>query len=128
MIRAIVTGAGGRMGGRIISLISSDQDLKVTGAVEQKGHASVGRDVGEGLGFGKMGVVIDDDLIACSEKGDVVIDFTHHEASLRHLEFAVERGLAIVIGSTGFTAEEMTEARRRVQAQLRMPREVRRPA
>ena len=107
MIRAIVTGAGGRMGGRIISLISSNQDIRIVGAVEQKGHASIGMDVGEGLGFGKVGVVIVDDLIACSGKGDVVIDFTHHEASLGHLEIAVKKGLAIVIGSTGFTVEEM---------------------
>jgi len=111
MIKAIVTGAGGRMGGRIISLIAADRDIQVVGALEQKGHASVGRDMGDGLGIGKTGVMIEEDLAACLEKGDVVIDFTHHEASLRHLEMAAAGGRAIVIGSTGFTAEETKRVR-----------------
>lgn len=111
MVKAIVTGAGGRMGGRIISLISADEDMDLAGAVEQKGHHIIARDVGESLGCGKMGVIVDDHLKACIDKGNVVIDFTNHEASLRHLGIAVERQCAIVIGSTGFTAEEMERVR-----------------
>ncbi len=111
MIKAIVTGAGGRMGGRIISMIAADQDIQVVGAVEQAGHAFIGRDIGDGLGLGKTGVVIGEDLAACIEKGDVVIDFTHHEASLKNLEIAVEKKSAIVIGSTGFSVEEVKKIR-----------------
>jgi 4-hydroxy-tetrahydrodipicolinate reductase len=107
MIKAIVTGSGGRMGGRIISLISASQDIQVVGAVEQKDHAQIGRDMGESSGLGKTGVIVENNLAACIEKGDVVIDFTHHEVSLKHLEIAAEKGRAIVIGSTGFAAEEM---------------------
>ena len=107
MIRAIVMGAGGRMGGRIISLIAGDKDMQLAGAVEQKGHDLVGKDIGEKLGLSKMGVIVDDNLEACAKNGDVIIDFTHHEASLHNLAAAVEKNLAIVIGSTGFTAEEM---------------------
>ena len=112
MVKAVVTGAGGRMGGRIITLISAAKDIRVVGAVEQKGHALIGKDVGEALGLGATGVRIDDDLGACIEKGDVVIDFTNHEASLGHLELAAKKNRAIVIGSTGFTAEEMKKAAR----------------
>ena len=107
MIKAIVTGACGRMGGRIISLMSDDQDIQVVAAVEQKGHAWIGKDIGEHLGLGKIGVVIVDDLAACIERGDVVIDFSHHEASLRHAEIACKGGRAMVIGTTGFSAEEL---------------------
>ena len=106
MIKAIVTGCGGRMGGRIISLISATQDMQVVGAVEQKDHAQIGRDMGESLGLGKTGVIVEDNLTACIEKGDVIIDFTHHEVSLKHLEIAAEKRRAIVIGSTGFVLEE----------------------
>jgi 4-hydroxy-tetrahydrodipicolinate reductase len=111
MIRAIVTGAGGRMGGRIISLIAGDKDIQLTGAVEQKGHELVGKDIGEKIGLGKVGVIVDDNLEACAKNGDVIIDFTHHEASLHNLEAAVEKNLAIVIGSTGFTADEMARVK-----------------
>ena len=110
MVKAVVTGAGGRMGGRIITLISAAKDIKVVGAVEQEGHPLVGKDIGEALGLGRMGVRVDDDLGACIEKGDVVIDFTNHEVSLCHLELAAKKKRAIVIGSTGFTAEEMKKA------------------
>jgi 4-hydroxy-tetrahydrodipicolinate reductase len=107
LFKAIVTGAGGRMGGRIISLISADQEIQIVGAVEQKDHICIGKDMGEALGLGKTGVVIEGNLYSCIEKGDVVIDFTHHEASLRHLEIVAEKGRSVVIGSTGFTADEI---------------------
>ncbi|MBW6485680.1 MAG: 4-hydroxy-tetrahydrodipicolinate reductase [Syntrophobacterales bacterium] len=111
MVKAIVTGAGGRMGGRIISIIAETREMELAGAVEQKGHPAIGRDVGEGLGLGKTGIRIVDSLSACIEKGDVVIDFTSHESSLKHLSIAASAKKAIVIGSTGFTVKEMDEAR-----------------
>jgi 4-hydroxy-tetrahydrodipicolinate reductase len=110
MVKAIVTGAGGRMGGRIITLISAAKDIKLVGAVEKKGHALVGKDVGEVLGLGKLGVKVGDDLGVCIDKGDVVIDFTSSAVSLEHLELAAGKKRAIVIGSTGFTADEMKKA------------------
>lgn len=111
MVKAIVTGAGGRMGGRLVTLVGETEGIELAGAVEQKGHPLVGRDVGEGLGLGKTGIVIGDDLAACIDRGDVVIDFTAHGASLAHLEIVAARGKAIVIGSTGFTAGETERVR-----------------
>ncbi len=110
MIRAIVTGAAGRMGGRVISLIAETDGIELAGAVERTGHPAIGRDVGESLGLGRTGIPIRDDLHRCIESGDVVIDFTAHEASLGNLEIAAAKGKAIVIGSTGITAEEMKRA------------------
>jgi 4-hydroxy-tetrahydrodipicolinate reductase len=110
MVKAIVMGAGGRMGGRIITLISAAKDIKLVAAVERMGHALVGKDVGEALGLGNLGVRVGDDLNACIAKGDVVIDFTSHVASLENLALVAKKKRAIVIGSTGFTADEMKKA------------------
>jgi 4-hydroxy-tetrahydrodipicolinate reductase len=110
MVKAIVTGAAGRMGSRIISLIHSTDGIEVAGAVEQPVHPSVGKDAGENLAIGRIGVNIDPDLQNCIKKGDVVIDFTSHEASIRHLEIAAGEGCAMVIGSTGFTPGEIKKA------------------
>jgi len=107
MIKAVVTGAGGRMGGRIISLLSTDSDMILAGALEQKGHVLIGKDVGESLGLGKIGIIVQDNADDCIDKGDVVIDFTSHEASMKNLEIAAEKKRAIIIGSTGFTGDEM---------------------
>jgi 4-hydroxy-tetrahydrodipicolinate reductase len=112
MIRAIITGAGGKMGGRIISLVSQTEDMQVVGAVEQKGHPLMGKDVGETLGLGRIAVTVEDDLAGCLDRADVIIDFTSHEASLKYLTLAAEKGCAIVIGSTGFTAQELEKVGR----------------
>jgi 4-hydroxy-tetrahydrodipicolinate reductase len=111
MIKVVVTGAGGKMGGRIISLISAMDDIKVMAAVEVAGHPIIGRDVGQGLGLGKTGVLVGDKLADCIGQADVVIDFTSHEASLNNLKIAGEKNRAIVIGSTGFTSDEIKKAK-----------------
>lgn len=107
MVKAVVIGAGGKMGGRIISLMASTAGIELASAVECKGHPLLGKDVGETLGLGKTGIPISEDLKDCIGVGDVVIDFTHHEAVLGHLKTAVEHKKAMVVGTTGFTADEM---------------------
>jgi 4-hydroxy-tetrahydrodipicolinate reductase len=111
MIQVVVTGAGGKMGSRIISLISSMIDVKVVGSVEATGHPIIGRDVGQSLGLGKTGVLVCDKLVDCIDQADVVIDFTNHQASLNYLKIAGEKNRAIVIGSTGFTPDEMKKVK-----------------
>lgn len=111
MVKVVVTGAGGKMGGRIISLISAMNDVKVVGSLEVTGHPLIGHDVGQGLGLGKTGVLVCDKLLDCIDQSDVVIDFTNHEASLNYLKIAGEKNRAIVIGSTGFTSDEMKKVK-----------------
>ena len=107
MVKALVTGAGGRMGGKIINLIFSTKDIQVVAAVEVTGHPLIGHDIGPGLGLGTTGIIACDKLTDCIDGADVVIDFTNHEASINNLKIASERKKAVVIGSTGFTAPEM---------------------
>ncbi|TLY23794.1 MAG: 4-hydroxy-tetrahydrodipicolinate reductase, partial [Nitrospirae bacterium] len=53
MIKVIVAGAAGRMGGRLVSLLKDSAALTLTGAVESKGHISIGEDAGEIAGCGQ---------------------------------------------------------------------------
>lgn len=112
MVKAVVTGAGGKMGGRILGLISATDGIEVAAAVEKSGHPLVGQDYGEVHGLGKKGIPIVAGLENGIRQGDVVIDFTHHEASLTHLGLAVENKKAIVIGTTGFGADAMVEIKK----------------
>ncbi len=109
MIKTIIAGAGGRMGGRIAQLISESKDMMVSGAFEKAGHPSVDKDLGEWVGAGKTGLTITSDPEEAMDKGEVVIDFTFHTASLEHLRLAAGRQKPIVIGSTGFTGQELEE-------------------
>ena len=115
MVKAIITGAGGKMGSRIISLISATDGIQVVGAIEAPGHPIVGRDIGHSIGPGMPRVMVGDKLTECINRADVVIDFTHHEASLGYLKIASEKGCAIVIGSTGFSPDEMDKVRSMAQ-------------
>jgi len=51
-------------------------------------------------------VTVSDSLDKVIDSGDVIIDFTFHEATVRHAEKAADKGRAMVIGTTGFSPEE----------------------
>jgi 4-hydroxy-tetrahydrodipicolinate reductase len=104
MTRVVVTGAAGRMGTQIVRLVRATDGMSLAGAVERPGSA-VGQDAGALAFAGPAGVLVVDDLAKALGGADVVIDFTTHEASARHAETCAERGVPLVIGSTGFTPE-----------------------
>jgi 4-hydroxy-tetrahydrodipicolinate reductase len=107
MIKTIVTGAAGRMGSRIINVLSTSEGIALSGGVERKGHALLGQDAGGPAGISATGVKFSDDLAAALKAGDVLIDFTTPETSLEHIRLCAELGKALVIGSTGFTKEQL---------------------
>ncbi len=113
MTRLVITGAAGRMGRQLVRLVQETEGLALAGAVERPGHAAVGRDAGEVAGIGPLGVAIGDSLAASLPGAEVVVDFTSAAASLAHLEVACAADKALVIGSTGFSAEQQAELRRR---------------
>ncbi len=104
MIDVVVTGAAGRMGTQIIRIVKADPDLRLKGAVERPGFPP-GQDAGAAAGLGAIGVPITEDLAKACAGASVVVDFTSHEASARHAEICADAGVALVIGSTGFSAE-----------------------
>ncbi len=112
MIKAIVVGGAGRMGGRIIHTIHEAEGIEVSGAVERPDHPFLNRDVGEVVGLGEIGVLLEGDIEGVIEAGQVVIDFTNPEVSLRSLEVASGGGVAMVIGSTGFTPQQTDKVAR----------------
>ena len=107
MIKAIVVGAAGRMGGTVISAIQEAEGIEVSGAVERPDHPFLNRDIGEVAGLGEIGVPLVGDIQRAIKAGEVVIDFTNPEVSLRSLEVSSGSGVAAVIGTTGFTPQQM---------------------
>jgi 4-hydroxy-tetrahydrodipicolinate reductase len=107
MIKAIVVGAVGRMGGTVIRTIHESEGIEVSGAVERPDHPFLNRDIGEVWGLGEIGVRLEGDIERVIKVGDVVVDFTNPEVSLRSLEVSSGNGVAAVIGSTGFTPQQV---------------------
>jgi len=106
MIKVAVTGAAGRMGGRIIVAVNEAEGVQLSAAMERPGHSMLGQDAGIVAGCGPLEVQITDNLNDAVKGCDVMIDFTNPKVSLKNLEVCSLFRKAIVIGSTGFTPEE----------------------
>ena len=108
-IRIVVAGAGGRMGGRIIHQIVSSSALSLSGALERDGFDALGADAGAHAGCGDMGVSLTSDTSSLS--GDVLVSFAIPEASVAHVRLAAEKGMAAVVGTTGFSDAQRGRSR-----------------
>ena len=104
--RVGITGAGGRMGRTLIETIAQQPGLQLAAAVEQPDSSLIGADAGELAGLGKLGVPVSAALADVIEDIDVLIDFTVPAATLANLETCARAGKAMVIGTTGFTADQ----------------------
>ncbi|MEB3767406.1 4-hydroxy-tetrahydrodipicolinate reductase [Acinetobacter sp. MD2] len=97
-----ILGAGGRMG-RILIQAVQQAGYQLAAAVERPESSLVGTDAGELAGIGHIGVQISGSLTEVLAACDVVIDFTAPAATEQHLKLCREAGVAMVIGTTGFS-------------------------
>jgi 4-hydroxy-tetrahydrodipicolinate reductase len=111
MVRAAVAGIGGRMGSRIAQLVRDSEGIELVGAFEHPAHPAVGRDIAEMIGGSPTGKTVCGSMQETLGEAEVVIDFTNAAASLGHLQVAAASRIAMVVGSTGFSAEQMEQAR-----------------
>ena len=95
------------MGREIAESIIATNGLELAGGTEYKDHPAIGTGLLEMLGRKDGGPAISGDFKDVIDGADVVIDFTAPSASLEHFNLATDRGKAIVIGSTGFSKEQI---------------------
>jgi len=107
MIKTVVTGACGKMGRAVLKLALEDEDLEIAGIVETKGHQMAGKR--HDLMTGEAAPFIADNIAAVITGADVVIDFTEAGASLEHLKASTENNVAHVIGTTGFSEQQIVQ-------------------
>ena len=100
--RLAIVGAAGRMGKTLIEASMEREGLMVTVATEQPSSPLLDTDVGAIAGVGANGVLLSASLDEAANDFDVLIDFTRPEPCLRHLQWCVEHGKKMVIGTTGF--------------------------
>ncbi|MCX8070561.1 MAG: 4-hydroxy-tetrahydrodipicolinate reductase [Thermodesulfovibrionales bacterium] len=107
MVNIIVMGAVGRMGSRITALSKEVEDLKTVAVVERKGHPDIGKDIGSVIGIGEMGIKISDSLEDVINAGDVIIDFTHKDATVQNAKVVSKYKKSMVIGTTGLSKDDI---------------------
>lgn len=107
MIRVIVCGGCGKMGSIVARLIYQDKGLELAGIIESPAHPQRQKDWGMTVGLGDTGIIIQDDLENIIKDAEQVVEFTNPQVSLQHLETAVKYKKTMIMGTTGFSTEEM---------------------
>lgn len=109
-IRVIVAGASGRMGREVVKMLTKTEDLELVGATSRT-HA--GKDVGEVIGIGPLGVsFVSSTLEAISKtRADVLVDFTTPEVVKENMELAMEAGVRPVVGTSGLSESDIKSLR-----------------
>jgi 4-hydroxy-tetrahydrodipicolinate reductase len=103
----VVTGASGRMGQMLVRLIAASDRARLVACVVRPGHPWIGRDIGAAMGGADLGVLVTDDALEAFAKAQAVLDFTAPEASLGFAALAAQARAVHVIGTTGFTPEQI---------------------
>ncbi|MBB6690198.1 4-hydroxy-tetrahydrodipicolinate reductase [Cohnella xylanilytica] len=107
-ISVAVAGAAGRMGREVVKMVLEDPELRLAAAVSR----STGPvDAGALAGKPDTGVLVSADLEAALEatRPDVLVDFTNPKSAVPNTEAAIRHGVRPVIGTTGFTPEQIAE-------------------
>ncbi|KUG21300.1 dihydrodipicolinate reductase [hydrocarbon metagenome] len=109
MIKVAISGALGRMGTTIARLASESPDMEFVGGIDLR-----------------RGRLFDADVVTSEEidgllqavRPDVLIDFTIAHAAVGNIKSAAENGVALVVGTTGFSPEQREEIERAVAGRV----------
>ena len=82
-MKVAVFGARGRMGAEVVRAVEAAEGLELVGAVDAGDDRSA------------------------AERAEVVVDFTHPDAVMGNIEWCTARGINVVVGTTGFTDDDI---------------------
>ena len=105
MINIAIQGAAGRMGVALINNAQRYDNVRISAAIEAPKHPRLGEDAGTAAGLAPIGVPLTAGPDAL-DGADVMIDFTFHEVVPANALAAAQRGVAVVLGTTGLSEQE----------------------
>jgi 4-hydroxy-tetrahydrodipicolinate reductase len=108
MVKVVIVGSSGRMGHALLEAVFADQELVLHSALDRAESPQIGRDAGEAFGLSNT-VKISQNLDLALQGADVLIDFTRPQASMQYLAACQKAGVNMVIGTTGFSAEQKAQ-------------------
>lgn len=92
-VKIILCGACGKMGGNVLSLLENDSEAQAVCGVD--------------LYPREIGIPVYKSFAEIKEEADVIIDFSSPVGLKERLDYAKEKGLGIVLASTGFTKDDL---------------------
>ncbi len=95
MIKVILCGAAGKMGGFVARAIKEEQDMEIVAGIDK---------INSGLPF-----PVFDSFDKITEKADIIIDFSHPILLDSILDYAVATNTAVVLATTGYSEEQIAK-------------------
>jgi len=109
-INVCLAGATGWTGRPIAEAIVAADDLVLRSAVSR---SAAGKDLGTAWGGDPLGVPVYDSVADALESVDVLVDYTSVDAVRTNTFAALDRGVPVVIGTSGLSADDFAEIDRR---------------
>ena len=110
-MRAIVAGAGGRMGRALVRAIAASDTVALCAALERPGADVIGKDAGALAGLEPNGLAVSDQALEAFVDGGGVLDFTAPENTVALSELAAQARIPHIIGTTGLGDEHLAAIR-----------------
>ena len=98
-INVIIAGFKGRMGSTAVEMVKQDQELQVAALLDPFAEEKEADGIPVFTNKESMQGI----------SADVWVDFTTPQVAYENTRFAIENGFAPVVGTTGFTQEQITE-------------------
>ena len=98
MVRAIMHGCNGHMGRVVTDICSKDDGIKIVAGIDPFIEISNDYPVYDGIG-------------KCDVDADVIIDFSNAASEEALINYCVEKGVPVVLCTTGLTEEQLNHVR-----------------
>lgn len=105
MQRIAMFGICGKMGTSMAGELIKEDDVDLVAGFDS---TNIGTDLGEYLGTGKKGISITDsykDIL--KQSPDLIIDFTIAEIAKKSINWAMDNGIDIIVGTTGLSSGDL---------------------
>lgn len=104
------------MGQEVLKLVLQEEEFELAAAVDR---SAMDTDAGRLVGLEDTGVIVTSDLEAAlaGSNADVMVDFTTPQSAYNNTALAIKYGVRPVIGTTGFTPEQIVELDKHCQEQ-----------
>jgi 4-hydroxy-tetrahydrodipicolinate reductase len=104
VIRVGVIGATGRVGAEVCRAVHADADMELAAGISR---SKAGEKASGALGLPGSDVVLAENLDSfVGADVEVAVDFTSAEFAPEHVAWAIEHGVHIVVGTTGFEVDD----------------------
>jgi 4-hydroxy-tetrahydrodipicolinate reductase len=107
MIRTCIAGATGWAGADLAKAIVNTSDILLVGAVARKGAGKV---LGDILGESRLAIPVSSNVTDALETAcDVLVEYTHPSSAKANILSALDRGVHVVVGTSGLTDNDFAE-------------------